>query len=100
MKIDPMYLIIALFLVQIVLFILLINVNMKYNRLKTAYTTFLKGKNGKNLEESFFEKFRLLDEVEEIAKEAKSAYDAGASIIHLHVRYLWVLLLLLVKGIW
>ena len=71
MKIDPMYLIIALFLVQIVLFILLINVNMKYNRLKTAYTTFLKGKNGKNLEESFFEKFRLLDEVEEIAKENK-----------------------------
>lgn len=71
MKIDPMYLIIALFLVQIVLFILLINVNMKYNRLKTAYTTFLKGKNGKNLEESFFEKFSLLDEVEEIAKENK-----------------------------
>ncbi|CUP76036.1 Uncharacterised protein [Dorea longicatena] len=61
MKIDPMYLIIALFLVQVVLFILLINVNMKYNRLKTAYTTFLKGKDGKNLEESFFEKFRLLD---------------------------------------
>ena len=56
MKIDPMYLIIALFLVQVVLFILLINVNMKYNRLKTAYTTFLKGKDGKNLEESFFEK--------------------------------------------
>ena len=24
--------------------------------------------------------------VEEIAREAKSAYDAGASIIHLHVR--------------
>ena len=71
MKIDPMYLIIALFLVQVVLFILLINVNMKYNRLKPAYTTFLKGKDGKNLEESFFEKFRLLDEVEEIAKENK-----------------------------
>ena len=43
MKIDPMYLIIALFLVQVVLFILLININMKYNRLKAAYTTFLKG---------------------------------------------------------
>lgn len=71
MKIDPMYLIIALFLVQVVLFILLININMKYNRLKAAYTTFLKGKDGKNLEESFFEKFRLLDEVEEIAKENK-----------------------------
>ena len=36
-----------------------------------SYTTFLKGKDGKNLEESFFEKFRLLDEVEEIAKENK-----------------------------
>ena len=71
MKIDPMYLIIALFLVQVVLFILLININMKYNRLKAAYTTFLKGKDGKNLEESFFEKFRLLDEVEKIAKENK-----------------------------
>ena len=71
MKMEPMYLIIALFLVQIVLFILLINVNMKYNRLKAAYTTFLKGKDGKNLEESFFEKFSLLDEVEEIAKENK-----------------------------
>ena len=71
MKIDPMYLIIALFLVQVVLFILLININMKYNRLKAVYTTFLKGKDGKNLEESFFEKFRLLDEVEKIAKENK-----------------------------
>ena len=71
MKIDPMYLIIALFLVQVVLFILLININMKYNRLKAAYTTFLKGKDGKNLEESFFEKFSLLDEVEKIAKENK-----------------------------
>ena len=36
-----------------------------------SYTTFLKGKDGKNLEESFFEKFRLLDEVEKIAKENK-----------------------------
>ena len=71
MKIDPMYLIIALFLVQVVLFILLININMKSNRLKAAYTTFLKGKDGKNLEESFFEKFSLLDEVEKIAKENK-----------------------------
>ena len=44
---------------------------MKYNRLKAAYTTFLKVKDVKNLEESFFEKFSLLDEVEEIAKENK-----------------------------
>ena len=80
MKIDPMYLIIALFLVQIVLFILLINVNMKYNRLKTAYTTFLKGKNGKNLEESFFEKFRLC------AAETKYSNCCNV-IVPLHLSY-------------
>lgn len=71
MGIDPMYLIVFLFLVQILLFAFLINVNMKYNRLKTIYTSFLRGKDGKNLEESFFEKFKLLDEVEAIAKENK-----------------------------
>lgn len=71
MGIDPMYLIVVLFLVQILLFAFLINVNMKYNRLKTIYTSFLRGKDGKNLEESFFEKFKLLDEVEAIAKENK-----------------------------
>ena len=69
MKINPMYLIVFLFVVQILLFAFLINVNMKYNRLKTIYTAFLRGKDGKNLEESFFEKFKLLDEVEAIAKE-------------------------------
>ena len=69
MKINPMYLIVFLFVIQILLFAFLINVNMKYNRLKTIYTAFLRGKDGKNLEESFFEKFKLLDEVEAIAKE-------------------------------
>ena len=69
MGIDPMYLIVFLFVIQILLFAFLINVNMKYNRLKTIYTAFLRGKDGKNLEESFFEKFKLLDEVEAIAKE-------------------------------
>ena len=58
MGIDTGYLILFLFLVQILLFAFLINVNMKYNRLKTIYTSFLRGKDGKNLEESFFERFK------------------------------------------
>ena len=69
--IDPGIIIILMLILIIVLFILTVNVTMNYNRLKSSYQTFMKGKDGKNLEESFFEKFRLLDEVEEIAKENK-----------------------------
>ena len=47
--IDAGYLIVLLFMIQILLFILLISVNMKYNRLKRSYSTFMKGKDGKNL---------------------------------------------------
>ena len=44
--IDAGYLIVLLFMIQILLFILLISVNMKYNRLKRSYSTFMKGKDG------------------------------------------------------
>lgn len=69
--IDPAYLLILLFLIQILLFVLLISVNMKYNRLKTSYLSFMKGKDGKNLEESFFERFQQLDELEKVANQNK-----------------------------
>lgn len=57
------YLIILLFLIQVFLFIMLISVNMKYNRLKRSYLSFMKGKDGKTLEESFQSKFQQLDEI-------------------------------------
>lgn len=63
--IDPAYLLVFLFLIQILLFVLLISVNMKYNRLKTIYLSFMKGKDGKNLEEGFLERFAELDELTE-----------------------------------
>lgn len=66
---DPVYLIILLFLIQVLLFVLLISVNMKYNRLKTSYSSFMKGKDGKNLEESMLTRFSELDEIAEIAKK-------------------------------
>ena len=66
---DPVYLIILLFLIQVLLFVMLISVNMKYNRLKTSYSSFMKGKDGKNLEESMLTRFSELDEIAEIAKK-------------------------------
>ena len=39
--IDPAYIFIALILLIIVLFILYIKVNMKYNRLKSSYHSFM-----------------------------------------------------------
>lgn len=59
--IDPAYLFIVLFVIQIILFLLLINANMKYTRLKKSYLSFMKGKDGKTLEESIYERFEALD---------------------------------------
>ncbi len=62
-------LIALLFLIQIFLFLLLISVNLKYSRLKRNYSMFMKGKDGKNLEESILEKFSELDKVARITKK-------------------------------
>lgn len=49
---TTMILIILLFLLQVVLLFLLVRVNMKYDRLKSSYSSFMRGKDGKTLEES------------------------------------------------
>ena len=59
--VDPGILVLALFVLVIVLFILVINANMKYNRLKSSYNSFMKGKDGRTLEDSIFERFEELD---------------------------------------
>lgn len=69
--IDPMYLIIILFLIEVLLFILLFSLNMKYNRLKKNYAAFMKGKDGKNLEESILDRFEEIEELSEMAKKNK-----------------------------
>lgn len=63
--IDTGYLIILLFLIQLLLFVMLIRINMKYDRLKRSYSSFMKGKDGKNLEESILVRFQELDELSE-----------------------------------
>ena len=42
---------------------------MKYNRLKSSYNTFMKGKDGKTLEESMKEKYAEVDTVLKAVKQ-------------------------------
>lgn len=67
--IDPGILFIVVLLLMIGLFILYLNVLMKYNRLKSSYQTFMKGMDGKSLEESMKERFRDLEMLLKVTKQ-------------------------------
>ncbi len=69
--IDPFYLFIFLFILQVVLIVLLVILNNKYRYLQKSYTTFMKGRNGKNLEKSIFKKFEELEEISDLVNENK-----------------------------
>lgn len=64
--IDPGIVIIVLFLLIMVLFFWIVSIHFKYARLKTSYNYFMKGKDGKSLEESIFDR---LDELDELSEE-------------------------------
>ena len=61
--VDPFYLFVVMFIIQIVMIVLYVMLNTKYRRLQKSYVTFMRGKNGKNLEKSIFGKFDELDEI-------------------------------------
>ncbi len=67
--IDPAFIFIFMLVLFIVLFILYVNVTLKYNRLKSSYQTFMKGKDGKTLEASMKERFAELDSVLKFTKQ-------------------------------
>lgn len=67
--VDPAYILIIMLLLIALLFVLLISVNMKYNRLKVTYNSFMKGKDGKTLEKSFLEKFKEIDDTVGMVKK-------------------------------
>ncbi len=67
--IDPAFIFLFLFVLIVVLFVLYVSVNMKYERLKTSYSSFMRGKDGKNLEESILTKFAEIDAVVKITKQ-------------------------------
>jgi len=67
--IDPGIIFIVMLLLIIILFVLYFNVSMNYNRLKNSYNSFMKGKDGKTLEESMKEKFAEVDAVLKVTKQ-------------------------------
>ena len=67
--IDPAFIFIFMLVLFIVLFILYVNVTMKYNRLKSSYTSFMRGKDGKTLEEGFQEKFAEIDTILKVTRQ-------------------------------
>ena len=67
--IDPGIIFIVMILLIIILFVLYFNVIMNYNRLKNSYNSFMKGKDGKTLEESMKDKFAEVDTVLKVTKQ-------------------------------
>ena len=67
--IDPAYIFMFMLALFIILFVLYVNVTVKYNRLKTSYQTFMRGKDGKTLEESMMEKFQEAEAIIKVTKQ-------------------------------
>ena len=65
--IDPGILFILMLVLIIVLFVWLTSVHLKYGRLRASYNSFMKGKDGKTLEESVLDRFEEIEEIAEIA---------------------------------
>lgn len=61
--IDPFFVFILMFILIVIAFFMIVNVNMKYNRLKSKYNSFTRGKDGRTLETSILEKFAEVDEI-------------------------------------
>ena len=85
--IDPFYLFVILFVLQVAIIVLLCLVYDKYNRLQNSYNVFMKGKNGKSLEKSIFRRFEKLKKIiaevlnvdeEEITADTTFVDDLGA----------------------
>ena len=71
--IDLGILIISVFVLIVILFILVISVNMKYTRLKTSYNSFMRGKDGKTMEDCIFERFEELEDLTALTMKNRSA---------------------------
>lgn len=66
--IDPFYIFVVLFIMQIILIILLVLLGDKYKRLQKSYSVFMRGKNGKSIEKTIFNKFEELEEISDLVK--------------------------------
>ncbi len=67
--IDPAFLLLFLLALIIILFILYASVVLRYDRLKSSYNSFMRGKDGKNLEESVLSKFSEIDALAKMTRQ-------------------------------
>lgn len=67
--IDPFYVFIFVFILQIILIVLYIMLNDKYKRMQKSYSMFMRGKNGKSMEKSIMKKFEELENISDLVKE-------------------------------
>ena len=70
--IDPAFIFLFMLILIVVLFVLYVNVSLKYDRLKNSYASFMRGKDGKNLEERILTKFSELDGMAKIIKQNRA----------------------------
>lgn len=70
--IDPAFIFLFMLILIVVLFVLYVNVSLKYDRLKNSYASFMRGKDGMNLEESILTKFSELDGIAKIIKQNRA----------------------------
>ena len=70
--IDPAFIFLFMLILIVVLFVLYVNVSLKYDRLKNSYASFMRGKDGKNLEESIHTKYSDLDGIAKIIKQNRA----------------------------
>ena len=75
--IDPALIFIFLLILIVILFVLYVNVTMKYNRLKSSYTTFMRGKDGKTLEESMMSGFSDVEAILKYTKQTSGKANNG-----------------------
>ena len=69
LKIDPAYIFLFILSMIVILFILYVNLSVKYNRLQSSYNVFMKGRNGKTLEEVLKEKFGEVDAIVKVTRQ-------------------------------
>lgn len=70
--VDPALIFLFILILIVVLFVLYVNLTVKYNRLQSSYNTFMKGRNGKTLEESLKEKFGEVDSILKVTKQNRN----------------------------
>lgn len=67
--IDPAYILIAMFLILFIMCICLVSLIMKYSRLQRSYSRFMRGSDGKTLEDSIRRHLEKMESIEELSEQ-------------------------------